>query len=428
MFSRRFFLKAGGLALFTAGAGGIPSFVAKAAQSRKIYQPYKKNKVLVCIFQRGAMDGLMAVTPFNDSYLQKARPGLMMSAAKAADHSLIDLDGRFGLHPAMNAFEPLFREKQLTIVHGVGSPNNTRSHFDAQDYMETGTPFNKGTSSGWLNRAVGLSGHDHTTPFRAVSMTPSLPRSFYGTNDAIAISNLEDFAIQPTGNADSSISSEKDFKELYSKDSSLLLNSTAKETFEAAKLIRGADVKNYQPSGGVVYPLSALGKSLRQIAQLVKMNVGLEIAFAECSGWDTHFNQGTAAGTFSRSASDLSNAIAAFWKDIESYQDDVELMTMTEFGRTVHQNGTNGTDHGRASCMFIVGNDIKGGIVHGTVPELSMENLEDHRDLPVTTDFRAVFNEVATNHLKIKDDGTLFPGWKGNNVGMFQQYLTAVQT
>ena len=416
MSSRRVFLKNGALALMATGLGGVPSFIAKAAQSRKIWMPYKKNKILVCIFQRGAMDGLMAVTPFTDTYLQKARPTLFMSAARSANKPLIDLDGRFGLHPSMSAFESLFREKRLAIVHGVGSPNNTRSHFDAQDYMESGTPFNKGTDSGWLNRAVGLLGHEAATPFQAVSLTSSLPRSFYGDNPALAISNLEDFAIQMKGNPMAANTAAKSFEELYDKTSSSLLNKTGKESFEAVKILKSADVRNYRPANNAIYPNSPLGNSLKQVAQLIKMDVGLEIAFAECGGWDTHFNQGTETGTFSRNVNDLSTAIAAFWTDMGTYQDDVEIMTMTEFGRTVHQNGTNGTDHGRASCMFIVGNDIQGGKVHGKVPELSIENLEDNRDLPVTTDFRAVFDEVATAHLKIRDNGKLFPEWKGEKM------------
>lgn len=420
MASRRVFLKGGALALFTAGVGGVPTFIAKAAQSRKLWSPYKRHKIMVCIFQRGAMDGLMAVTPFNDTYLQTARPTLFMSAAKSTAKPLIDLDGRFGLHPAMSAFEPLFKEKRLAIVHGVGSPNTTRSHFDAQDYMESGTPFNKGTESGWLNRATGLLGHEGATPFQAVSLTSSLPRSFYGDNAAIAISNLEDFSIQLRGNNMGANTAAKSFEELYDKTSSSLLNKTGKESFEAMKILKSSDVKNYRPSNGAVYPVSPLGNSLKQIAQLVKMDVGMEIAFAECGGWDTHFNQGTEVGTFSRNVNDLSTAITAFWTDMGQYQDDVEVMTMTEFGRTVHQNGSNGTDHGRGSCMFVLGNDINGGKVHGKVPELSIENLEDRRDLPVTTDFRAVFDEVAISHLKIKDNGKLFPDWKGSGIGLMK--------
>ena len=420
MSSRRIFLKSGALALITAGMGGVPTFVARAAQSHKLWSPYKKNKILICIFQRGAMDGLMAVTPFTDTYLQKARPNLFLSAAKTANKPLIDLDGRFGLHPSMNAFENLFREKRLAIVHGVGSPNTTRSHFDAQDYMESGTPFSKGTDSGWLNRAVGLLGHEAATPFQAVSLTSALPRSFYGDQPAVAISNLEDFAIQMRGNPMATNTAAKSFEELYDNTSSTLLNKTGKESFEAMKMLKSAEIKNYKPANGAGYPVSPLGNSLKQLAQLIKMDVGLEVAFTESGGWDTHYNQGAEIGTFSRNVGDLSNAISAFWTDIGTMQDDVEVMTMTEFGRTVRQNGSNGTDHGRASCMFILGNDVNGGKVHGSVPELSIENLEDSRDLPVTTDFRVVFSEVASGHLKIANKSKLFPDWNGKNIGILK--------
>jgi uncharacterized protein (DUF1501 family) len=414
MVSRRGFIKGSGLALFGVGLmGGIPAFIAEAAASDKIVAPYKRKKVLVCIFQRGAMDGLMAVTPFGDSYLQAARPNLFVSGT-----SLIDLDGRYGLHPSMKAFEPLFRDKRLAIVHGIGSPNNTRSHFDAQDYMESGTPFNKGTASGWLNRAVGLLGHDALTPFTAVSLTSAMPRSFYGDHPAVAISNLQDFAIQLRGNPSGANMAAKSFEDLYDQTSPGLLQETGKESFEAMKLLQKADVRNYKPANNVLYPTSPLGNSLKQVAQLIKMEVGLEVAFAESTGWDTHFNQGTDNGVFARNAADLSNSIAALWNDLSAYQDEVTVMTMTEFGRTVHQNGTGGTDHGRASCNFILGNGVAGGEVHGTVATLAVENLEDGRDLPVTTDFRSVFSEVADHHLGIANDKVLFPDWEGKTIGV----------
>jgi uncharacterized protein (DUF1501 family) len=420
--SRRGFLKSGGIALFGVGLmGGIPSFMAEAAASDKAWRPYKRRRVLVCIFQRGAMDGLMAVTPFEDAYLKAARPNLLLPAAGGGQETgLIDLDGRWGLHPGLKAFEPLFREGRLGIVHGIGSPNNTRSHFDAQDYMESGTPFNKGTASGWLNRAVGLLGHDAFTPFTAVSVTPALPRSLYGDNPSLAIANLQDFAIQLKGNPGAADAAARSFEDLYGKTSSGLLEQTGKESFEAMKILQAADIRNYRPANGAIYPNSPLGSSMRQIAQLVKMDVGLEVAFTESSGWDTHFNQGTDNGVFARSATDLSGCIAAFWKDLDTYQDDVTLMTMTEFGRTVHQNGTGGTDHGRASCNFILGNQVAGGRVYGEVKALAVENLEDGRDLPVTTDFRSVFSAVADAHLQISNDKELFPDWGGDKAAVMR--------
>jgi uncharacterized protein (DUF1501 family) len=413
MVSRRAFLKAGGLALFGVGIGGVPGFVARAASQSKNLLPYKKNNVLVCIFQRGAMDGLMAVTPFTDPFLKDSRPSLFMDAS--ARGSLIDLDGKFGLHPGFGAFSNLFNNNQLAIVHGMGSPNNTRSHFDAQDYMESGTPFHKGTASGWLNRAVGLLGHD-ASPFQAVSLTSSLPRSFYGDNPSLAISNLADFSIAKGAKSMNIVA--QSFEDLYDQTTQDLLRETSKESFDAIKMLQKTDVKNYKPANSALYPASPLGNALKQIAQLIKMDVGLEVAFAESGGWDTHFNQGTDKGVFARNAADLSNSMAAFWADIGTLQDSVTVMTMTEFGRTVKQNGTGGTDHGRGSCMFILGNDVKGGKVHGIVNPLTIENLEDGRDLAVTTDFRSIFSEVADKHLKLSDDKTLFPDWDGKKIGV----------
>ncbi len=418
MVNRRAFMKSGALALFATGFSGLPNFIAQAANSHKILMPYKKNKILVCIFQRGAMDGLMAVSPYADNNLKILRPGLYMSPSDK-EGSLFDLDGKFGLHPSLAAFNSLFKEKRMAIVHGVGSPNNTRSHFDAQDYMEAGTPFNKGTSSGWLNRVEGLLGHD-ATAFRAVSLTNALPRSFYGDNEALAISNLQDFALQVRSNPAVNNLTAKSFEELYDQTSSSLLNKTGKESFDAMKMLNVDTIKNYQPAKDVVYPASPLGNSLKQIAILVKMNVGLELAFAESGGWDTHVNQGTTNGALARNLKDFSDCIAAFWKDLAGYQDDVTVMTMTEFGRTAFQNGTGGTDHGRASCLFILGNDVQGGKVYQNIKSLAKEELEDGRDLPVTTDCRSVFSDVANNHLKISNNQILFPDWNGQSIGLMR--------
>jgi uncharacterized protein (DUF1501 family) len=423
MTSRRGFIKAGGLALFGIGLGGIPGFLADAVAGTTTPGLFKKKKILVCIFQRGAMDGLMAVTPFTDQYLKAARPTLFMSVAQnGKSKSLIDLDGKFGLHPSMSAFEPMFREKRLAIVHGIGSPNNTRSHFDAQDFMESGTPFHKGTESGWLNRAVGLLGHDAlTTPFQGVSLTSSLPRSFYGNNPAVAIKNLADFNIQLRGNQTGANLASKSFEDLYDQTSSGLLKDTGKESFDAIKMLQKTDTKNYKPENNVIYPNTSLGNALKQIAQLIKLDVGMEVAFAESGGWDTHFNQGAENGIFARNVNDLSDCIMAFWNDLSKYQDEVTVMTMTEFGRTVAQNGTGGTDHGRGSCNFILGNSINGGLVHGLVNPLAKENLEDGRDLAVTTDFRSVFSEVADKHLGIHNDKILFPEWEGKQIGVMRK-------
>lgn len=387
MFTRRALLKAGGLALFASSLGGTPLFLGRAAQAAT------NRKTLVALFQRGAMDGLMAVPPLDDPHLAKLRPRLAFQAEK--------LDGRFGLHPALAPLKPYFQQKRLAVIHGVGSPDKTRSHFDAQDYMETGTPGRKGTPSGWLNRAVGLAGHE-ATPFRAVALTSALPRSLYGPEGALAVADLGRFGVAAEGGG---------LEAMYARTQADLLRGTASETFEATRVLSPEKVRSYRPAHGARYPRSPLGESLKQVAMLVKWRVGLEVAFAETGGWDTHVQQ---AGSFASRARDLADAMAAFWTDLGAeHQDDVCLMTMTEFGRTVAENGSGGTDHGRASCMFVLGNDVNGGRVLGTVPRLDRENLEDGRDLPVTTDFRAAFTGVAARHLSLRSTANLFPGWSG---------------
>ena len=351
----------------------------------------------------------MAVAPYRDRYFQAARPSLSLHAGHSG---LIDLDGTFGLHPAFSSLVSLFRDGRLAIVHGVGSPNPTRSHFDAQDYMETGTPGIKSTASGWLNRAIGLMGHE-ATPFQAVALTRVLPQSLYGEESALAIADLNAFALRIPGGPRLQRETKESVEALYDETTQPLLRQTSQLDAQTLRLLSGIRKHETGAATKALYPNSPLGKSLRQIARLIRADVGLEVAFAESGGWDTHVRQGTTEGTFARRARDLGTAISAFWSDLGPYRDDVVLMTMTEFGRTVRENGSAGTDHGRASCLFVLGNAVDGGRVHGDVPILEREALTDGRDLPVTTDFRSVFAGVAGSHLGLRDDASLFPGWNG---------------
>jgi uncharacterized protein (DUF1501 family) len=416
MIDRRAFLKSSGVSLLFFGAGSIagPPFLARAAAA--IPDRSARRKVLVAIFQRGAMDGLAAVPPLTDeALLRKLRPRLAMPAARAGaePERVLDLGCGFGLHPALQPFEPLWRERRLAVVHQVGSPDPTRSHFDAQDYLETGTPGRKGTASGWLNRVCGELGHE-ATPFRALAMTAALPRSFYGLEPALAVSRLEDFAVKLPGADSAAVAvAGKGFEALYDQTTERLLHDTGAETFDAIELLRGVDLRGYHPLAGVEYPRSPLGQALQQIAQLIKAQVGLEVAFAETGGWDTHVQQGAPFGGFSRRAEDLAKSIGAFWRDLDTWQDDVLLCTMTEFGRTVRENGSGGTDHGHGSCLFVLGNQVDGGKVHGQFAGLDQDLLYEGRDLPVTTDFRSVFSELAGRHLGIADTAPIFPGWQG---------------
>ena len=409
MFDRRIFLKAGALALFSLGPG--PTFLTRAALAAAAPAAGRRRKVLVTVFLRGAMDGLAAVPPLGDPGLTRLRPRIALPSGRG-ESAALDLDGRHGLHPALAPLAPFFRDRQLAIIHGVGSPDPTRSHFDAQDFMESGTPGRKGTATGWLNRAVGRLGHD-ATPFRAVATSAALPRSLYGPEPALAIADLERFRLG--GGAGRS------FGELYAESSADLLRRSGADTFEALRQLSRVEIAGYRPAGGATYPRSPLGQALRQIAILIKAGVGLEVAFAESGGWDTHVGQGAAQGGFARSARDLADSLAAFWTDLgadpRNFQDDVTVLTMTEFGRTVAENGSGGTDHGHASCSFVLGETLAGGKVHGAVPALDRDALYEGRDLPVAVDFRALFAGVAGRRLGIENPAALFPGWSGKVLG-----------
>jgi uncharacterized protein (DUF1501 family) len=420
MLTRRLFLKAGGVAFVTVGVGGGPGFLTRAALAATGTgsTSSRQRKVLVTIFQRGAMDGLAAVPPVDPAGLKSLRPRIAMTGARAAgDQALLDLQTGFGLHPALGALMPMWKDKRLAVVHAVGSPDPTRSHFDAQDYMETGTPGRKGTPDGWLNRAVGLLGHEGS-PFRAVAMTPALPRSLYGDEPALAVTNLADFKVQLPGADRTAAAAGQGLEALYEQTSQGLLRDTGSETFRAVHMLSAAEIERYRPADGAEYPQTPLGNALRQIALLIKSDVGLEVAFAESGGWDTHVQQ---AGTFARQARDLAQSIHAFWTDLGPFQDQVLLTTMTEFGRTVRENGSGGTDHGHGSCLFVLGNGVDGGKVHGVFPAgLEPGALYEGRDLPVTADFRAVFCELAGKHLGVKEDARLFPGWTGKRMPLLK--------
>ncbi len=404
--TRRLFLKSGSLALFSLGAG--PRFLDRLA----LAAPESGDQpVLVSIFLRGAMDGLMAVPPLTqEAALARLRPRLAMGAARAAASQVVDLGVDFGLHPAFSPLLPLWNDGRLAVVHAVGSPNPTRSHFAAQDYMETGTPWRRGTPSGWLNRVAAQIG-SRPTPFSTVALAPTLPRSLYGPQPAMAIADLADFDL-----ATASEEAGDHLERLYEEAAVDLLRRRGREMFEAARVVSREELTAYRLRHGQRYPTSRLGKSLMQIAYLIKAGVGLRIACAESGSWDTHTAQGTDGGSFARQAADLADSIAAFWDDVEPFHDRVVILTMTEFGRTAAENGSGGTDHGHGSCLFALGNRVDGGRVYGEVPPLEPASLFEGRDLAVTTDFRAVFAEVAGRLFRIADDEAIFPGWTGSRL------------
>jgi uncharacterized protein (DUF1501 family) len=406
MFSRRVFMKNGGLALLSLGFA--PAFLARTVQAAG----NARRKVLITIFQRGAVDGLNMVVPFGEQEYYKARPSIAVPRPNVADGA-VDLDGFFGLHPRLGALKPLWDAHQLAIVHASGSPDGTRSHFDAQDYMESATPGVKSTQDGWLNRYLHAREHADATPFRAVALTPQMPRSLQGVEPALAMNQIGQFGIR-AGQATDMV--QASFESEYAAAADRVLNRTGGQAFDAVRMLKSADPSKYQPENGADYPRSGYGDALRQIAQLIKADVGLEIAFAEAGGWDTHVNQGASIGQLAQRLNDFSQGIAALARDLGDRMDDVVILTMSEFGRAVAENGNRGTDHGHGNAMFIIGgHNVRGGKVYGKWPGLAPEQRYDGRDLAVTTDFRSVFNEVVRVHLGLTDTRSVFPGFNDSN-------------
>ncbi len=400
--SRRAFLKGSALAMF--GVGSLPAWLSRSVYAADSSETRKK--ILVAIFQRGAVDGLNMVIPFGESRYYDLRPSIAIPKPDGTPNAAIDLDGFFGLHPALAPLKPMFDAKHLAIVDAAGSPDPTRSHFDAQDYMEAGTPGFKGATDGWLNRALSKES-GAPSPLRAVSLGDTLARTLRGPNDAVAVRSLNDFQLHDTREAAT-------FESMYENTLDATLHGTGRETFNAVKIIQSVQKQVYVPANGANYGNGGFGKSLEQIAQLIKANVGVEVAFADIGGWDTHVNETggqPANGQLANNLAQFSQALAAFYRDLGDRMEDVALVTMSEFGRTAKENGDRGTDHGHANVMFVLGGDVRGGKVYGEWPGLQEEQLYEGRDLALTTDFRDVLGELVSRHMGNSHLGSVFPGY-----------------
>jgi uncharacterized protein (DUF1501 family) len=410
--TRRIFLRNSALAVV--GTTAIPSFLTRAAWGA--VEPGTRNQRLVVIFQRGAADGLNIVVPHGEPQYYAMRPSINIPRK-----AVLDLDGFFGLHPALASFQPLWQQRHLAIVHAAGSPDPTRSHFDAQDFMESGTPGVKVTDDGWLNRSLrAMPPPSQKSAFRAIALGPSLPRILGGAEPAVALNNINDFSIggrnskgSPAANA---------FEAMYDHSVDSVLHGTGEETFDAVKLLKTADPAKYTPARGANYPKGRFGDSLRQLAQLIKANLGVQVAFADIGGWDHHVNEGSTEGQIANVLTEFSQSIAAFWTDLGDLGEDTVVVTMSEFGRTARENGNRGTDHGHANVMFVLGGPVKGGRVYGRWPGLDQSQLYEGRDLALTTDFRQVIGEAVARHMGNQNLANVFPGFD-NQPGKFLHYL-----
>lgn len=406
---RRAFVRSGALALVTIGLN--PSFLQRTVFATELRRA-RKGKILICIFQRGAADALNMIVPHGDAAYYAMRPTIAIARPKAgARETAIDLDGFFGLHPSLEPLASLWHRGLLAPIHAVGSPSATRSHFDAQDFMESGTPDRRGTPDGWLNRYLAAEGTcaecAAPSPFRGVALSQTTPRIMQGPAPTIAMASLDAFTVRATG------SDVQRLEALYRTGSADLVHGAGQETFDAVKMLRSANPRRYAPEHGAAYPRSPFGQSLRQIAQLIKANVGLEVAFADVGGWDTHVNQGGATGQLANRLGDFARSVSALVTDLGDRLEDVTILTMSEFGRMAQQNGNGGTDHGHAGAMFVIGGSVRGGRVHGRWPGLAREQLYEGRDLALTTDFRTVFSEIVVGHLGAPNAGSIFPEFAG---------------
>lgn len=400
MITRRVFLRNG--ALGAVGTAAIPLFLQRAVFAAP--DPGTRSKRLVVIFQRGAADGLNIVVPHGEPAYYALRPTISVPR-----NAVIDLDGFFGLHPSLAPLQTIWNQKHLAIVHAAGSPDPTRSHFDAQDFMESGTPGVKATEDGWLNRSL------HTipasdSPFRAVAMGPSIPRILSGPEAVVAINNINDFGVGRRNGKASPI--ENSFEAMYAGSVDAVLHGSAEETFDAVKMLKSANPEQYTPASGVTYPRGRFGEGLKQLAQLIKANLGVQVAFADIGGWDHHVNEGSTEGQIANVLRDFGQSLASFWTDLGDLAEDTVVVTMSEFGRTVHENGNRGTDHGHANVMFVLGGPVRGGRVYGRWPGLNSSELYEARDLAVTTDFRTVLAELVQRQLHGSDMSAVFPGFK----------------
>jgi uncharacterized protein (DUF1501 family) len=385
----------------------------------------RQGDVLVCLFLRGGMDGLNAVIPYGEDAYYRARPTLAVPAPhdrrRAAEERAIDLDGFFALHPALKPLYPFYQQGRLAIVHACGSGERSRSHFEAMSAMERGAAEAKaGINDGWIARHLLSAPRKGASPLRAVAFSNVLPESLRGSTDAVALQTLSEFrlALPKTMEATHRETLLDTLRELYAGADKDGVRQTAQETLQVLQTLQRVQPSRYRPAHGAVYPDSELGRGLKQVACLIKAQVGLEVACLDKGGWDTHVAQGSTTGWMASHLADLARSLAAFATDMGAGLSGVTLLAMTEFGRRVRENSGLGTDHGRAGVMLLLGGGVRGGKVYGRWPGLQPPQLEEPGDLRVTTDYRTVLAEVVQRRLGNPHVARVFPGWRRAAMGV----------
>lgn len=402
MLRRRFLLGAlGGTILLPVGRSAIAAVTGEA--------PSGRPSRLVVVFLRGAIDGLSVVLPYSDPDYYRSRESIAIPPP-GRDGGGLDLDGRFALHPALAPLWPRWQAGQLAFVHATGSPDPTRSHFDAQDYMESGTPGRKSTADGWLNRLLStLPGGGNALNVGAV-----MPRALSGPQP-VAVLASGPSATRPSPLDRPRVAAA--FDELYAGDGKM--DQAYRESRHSRREMMAAlsgddlDAEMQRASNGAA-PASVFAEDAGRLARLMRSDARVRLAFLGVGGWDTHANQGASRGQLANHLQPLGSGLATLAQGLGPALDDTVVVVMSEFGRTVRENGNGGTDHGHGNAMWLLGGPVAGGKVHGRWPGLETSALHEGRDLAVTTDFRDVLATLAERHLRLKDGelATLFPGFK----------------
>jgi uncharacterized protein (DUF1501 family) len=392
-------------ALLSLLAASPVELVARPVRAGQTPAPRSARGVLVAVFLRGAADGLNIVVPYTEREYYRLRPTIAV-ARPGKPEGALELDGRFGLNPRLSALKPAYDAGELALVHAVGSPRPTRSHFEAQDAMQTATPEERAPRDGFLARALATRPDPDESAIRAVAFTERVPLALRGYEPALSVERLDQlktFAEPALGGG---------FEKLYAEGNARATRS-ARRALAAVERLASVARASYTPENNARYEPGA--RPFADVARLIKAGVGLEVAWIDVAGWDTHKYQGGAArGDLPKRLAALGKALAAFRADLGARFDRVTVLVMTEFGRTVAENGTGGTDHGAGGVMLVLGGAVRGGRVYGDFRGLSRDALYERRDVAVTTDYRTVFAEIIEKSLGVRDVSLLFPGYAPN--------------